>query len=201
MPQRFGKAILTKSWHNSPMNRRQLTTSLLATSGLATLGLAGCQGDAAQALIGKKLPALTGMLSTGAPFQLNGIAKPAVIRLWGMWCGPCMIDMPHWLSVVRALRNPIEGLGDITVLTIHVGKAPANGPNLNQWVAEQAQDVATPVVNDPEFAMSKAIGISGTPSTLYIGPDGAILEHSWAFKNARGVASFIRKVKRLHAKA
>jgi thiol-disulfide isomerase/thioredoxin len=166
------------------MNRRMFTTSLIATTGLAA-----CQGDAAQALIGQN--------TNGAGFDLSAIAKPAVIRFWGMWCGPCMVDMPNWLSVVRQLRGSETALKDIAVFTIHVGNPPSNGETLQQWAAAQASDVATPVVDDANYVIAKAVGITGTPSTLYVDGQGIIQEHAWEFKNARGVASFMRKVTHL----
>ncbi len=177
------------------MDRRTFSTGLLATAGLTA-----CRGDAAQALIGEKLPLAQGLYTDGTIFDLTAIAKPAVIRFWGMWCGPCMLDMPNWLSVVRQLRNGPSDFKDLNIFTIHVGLPPANGQNLSQWVANQQGDVATPTVNDHTFAIAKAVGISGTPSTLYIDRSGTIQEHAWQFKNARGVASFLRKVKQLHSK-
>ena len=111
-----------------------------------------------------------------------------------------MLDMPNWLSVVRQLRVGEKALPDLNIYTIHVGIPPANGPSLRQWVAEQQSDVATPVVDDESEAIMKVVAISGTPSTLYVDPNGRIGEHAWQFKNERGVDSFLRKVTQLHNK-
>jgi thiol-disulfide isomerase/thioredoxin len=177
------------------MNRRHFSSALLASAGLAA-----CQGESAHSLIGMQLPVVKGLYTDGSVFDLTEIAKPAVIRFWGMWCGPCMLDMPNWLSVVRKLRTGANALPDINILTIHVGVAPANGPTLLQWVAEQRTEVATPVVDDATNAIMKAVRITGTPSTLYIDSQARIGEHAWQFKNERGEDSFIRKVTQLHAK-
>lgn len=177
------------------MNRRHFSASLLASTGLAA-----CQGDGAHPLIGKQLPVVKGVFTDGSVFDLSIAPQPAIVRFWGMWCGPCMMDMPNWLSVIRQLRVGEKALADINIYTIHVGLPPANGPSLRQWTAEQQSDVATPVVDDATSTIMKVVGITGTPSTLYIDPNGRIGEHAWQFKNERGVDSFIRKVTHLHNK-
>ena len=177
------------------MDRRLFSTSLLASATLAA-----CQGDRARSLIGKQLPVIKGLFTDGSEFDLSLAPQPAIIRFWGMWCGPCMLDMPNWLSVVRQLRVGEKALPDLNIYTIHVGIPPANGPSLRQWVAEQQSDVATPVVDDESEAIMKVVAISGTPSTLYVDPNGRIGEHAWQFKNERGVDSFLRKVTQLHNK-
>jgi thiol-disulfide isomerase/thioredoxin len=177
------------------MNRRHFSAALAASSVLAA-----CRGDSSYSLIGKTLPLIKGVYTNGAGFDLSTIAKPAIIRFWGMWCGPCMIDMPNWLSVVRQLRTGEKAIDGINILTIHVGLAPSNGDTLVQWTAAQAEDVSTPVVDDASYAIMKAVGVAGTPSTIYIDQTGRIEEHAWEFKNARGVDSFLRKVTELHAR-
>lgn len=177
------------------MNRRDFSTALLASAGLAA-----CQGDSAHSLIGMQLPVIKGVFTDGSVFDLSLAPQPAIIRFWGMWCGPCMIDMPNWLSVVRQLRVGEKALPDINIYTIHVGEPPANGPSLRQWVADQQNDVATPVVDDATKTIMKATRITGTPSTLYVDHNGRIGEHAWQFKNERGVDTFLRKVAQLHAK-
>ena len=175
------------------MLRRDVTFGLAATSLVAA-----CRGDASHSLIGKPLPPLRGIFTDGRGLNLADISKPSVIRFWGMWCGPCMIDMPNWLSVVRQMRAPDTVLRDVTILTIHVGLAPKNGDTLAQWTADQERDVATPVVDDATYAIMKAVGVQGTPSTIYVDHSGRIAEHAWEFKNARGVDSFLRKITKLH---
>jgi thiol-disulfide isomerase/thioredoxin len=178
------------------MNRRHFSSALVAS-----VGLAACQGDRARSLIGKQLPFVKGRFTDGSEFDLTLAPQPAVIRFWGMWCGPCMQDMPNWLSVVRQLRVGDFAIPGINILTIHVGEAPVSGPSLQQWVNEQQADVATPVVDDASKAIMKAVGVTGTPSTLYIDIHGRISEHAWQFKNERGVDSFLRKVNHLYKKA
>lgn len=177
------------------MNRRDFSAALIVTTGLA-----GCQGDSAHSLIGGQLPVIKGVFTDGSEFDLTLTPQPVIIRFWGMWCGPCMIDMPNWLSVVRQLRTGDNALPDVNILTIHVGTPPANGPSLRQWVAEQRTDVATLVVDDATKAIMKAVRITGTPSTIYVNRRGRIEEHAWQFKNDKGVKSFIRKVKQLNAR-
>jgi thiol-disulfide isomerase/thioredoxin len=177
------------------MNRRNFSASLITSAGLVA-----CRGDNSFSLIGKSLPSIKGVYTDGRGFDLAQITKPAIIRFWGMWCGPCMIDMPNWLSVVRKLRSAERNLTDVSVFTVHVGLAPSNGKTLAQWVEDQEPDVATPVVDDATNAIMRAVGITGTPSTIYVNKLGKIEEHAWQFKNERGEESFLQKVRQLHAK-
>ena len=155
------------------MNRRHFSTTLLASAALSA-----CQGDSAHSLIGMQLPVVKGRYTDGSEFDLSLTPQPAIIKFWGLWCGPCMLDMPNWLSVVRRFRVGEDALPDINILTIHVGQPPANGPSLLQWAAQQPTDVATPIVDDANRAIMKAVRITGTPSTLYIDHNGRIGEHA-----------------------
>jgi thiol-disulfide isomerase/thioredoxin len=178
------------------MNRRNFSAALIAN-----IGVGACQGDRASVVMEKTLPAIEGVYVDGTDFDLAMLNKPAIIRFWGLWCGPCLQDMPNWLSVVRQIRTGGDALADVNILTIHVGIAPENGPTLVQWASEQAPDVATPVVNDATKAIMQAVGVPGTPSTIYVDPTGRIREHSWQFRNNRGVTRFLTKVKSIHDKA
>jgi thiol-disulfide isomerase/thioredoxin len=174
------------------MKRRHFSAAFVAS--IASVGLIGCRGDSSYSLIGKTLPSIKGVFVDGTGFDLGQISKPAIIRFWGMWCGPCIVDMPNWQALVRKLRAGDKAMPEVNVFTIHVGVAPSNGDTLVQWTSNQASDVATPVVDDSAYAISKAVGITGTPSTLFIDRQGRIAEHAWEFKNQRGVDSFLRKV-------
>jgi thiol-disulfide isomerase/thioredoxin len=168
---------------------------------MASLGVSACRGDNSYTLIGKSLPAVKGVFVTGQGFDLSAIKLPAVIRFWGLWCGPCMIDMPHWESAVEKMRGLKEDLADLTIFTVHVGLPPSNGPSLAQWAQNQRAEVATPIVDDATNTIMRAVGITGTPSTIYVGKSGKIEEHAWQFKSARGEDSFIRKIVELKARA
>jgi thiol-disulfide isomerase/thioredoxin len=196
MGEQWINRMITIECYAKGMLRRNFTLGLAATSALAA-----CRGDASYSLIGKKLPSIRGTFTDGRGVNLAELPMPALIRFWGMWCGPCMIDMPNWLSVVRQLRALVGQSTGLTILTVHVGLAPSNGDTLAQWTGDQAADVATPVVDDANYAIMRAVGVQGTPSTLYIDKDGRIEEHAWEFKNARGVDSFLRKIAKLQARA
>ena len=158
----------------------------LAAAGAA----AGCRGDAAHVLMGMQVPRVRGTTSGGLGVDFSALGRAALIRFWGLWCGPCTRDEPYWQDVVRDLR----GRADLTILTVHVGRPPADGPGLAEWAARQPPAVAVPVVDDASQAITTAFRIPGTPSTLLVDAGGRVVEHAWAFRSARGVRSFIRKV-------
>jgi AhpC/TSA family len=155
---------------------------------------ASCQGDAASRLLGKALPTMKGVMSDGSGFDLGAIKLPAVIRVWGLWCPPCIVDEPHWQAVIRGLRTGPHAVDGLNVMAIHVGHAPRNGPTLQEWVAAQAPDIAVPQVNDASTRVMTAIGIPGTPSTLVVDAQGVVCDHAWQFRSDRGVRNFVRKV-------
>jgi thiol-disulfide isomerase/thioredoxin len=176
-----------------PINRRHFAASLAAApllaTGLAT-GLGACRGDAAHVMMGMQVPRVRGTTTDGLGVDFAGLGKAALVRFWGLWCGPCTQDEPWWGETVRALR----GRADLTILSVHVGEPPDSGPSLAEWVADQKPDVRVPVVDDATMAIMQAFKVPGTPTHILINAAGRIEEHAWAFKSARGVRSFTAKV-------
>lgn len=169
------------------IHRRSLIAAIATTP---VLGLAACRGDAAHVMMGMQVPRVRGTTTDGLGVDFAGLGKAALVRFWGLWCGPCMRDEPFWHETVQALR----GRADLTVLSVHVGEAPDNGPTLAEWAARQAPEVRVPVVDDATTAILRAFQVPGTPTHILIDASGRIVEHSWAFKSSRAVRSFTRKV-------
>lgn len=174
------------------MDRRRFALAASATvAGLAGAGgLAACRGDAAHILIGMQVPRVTGTTTTGDAVAFDRLGKAALVRFWGLWCGPCVADEPYWEQVATALKRRT----DLRVLSVHAGLAPAGGPSLAEWAAAQPPAAAVPVVDDRTRAVTDAFRIPGTPSTVLINAQGRVIEHSWAFRSDRGVRSFVRKI-------
>jgi thiol-disulfide isomerase/thioredoxin len=169
------------------MNRRTLLSGLAALP--ATSALSGCRGDAAHVLMGMQVPAVRGITTDGLQVDFAGLGKAALVRFWGLWCGPCTRDEPYWQNVIRALHQR----ADLSIFSVHVANPPGNGPTLAEWAASQPAAVKVPVVDDSSEAITRAFGIPGTPSTLLIDSAGRVVEHAWAFKSGRGVRSFVQK--------
>lgn len=174
------------------MDRR---TFVLSTVG--TLTLAGCREDPASALHGQHLASVPASLLDGTGINLASLGRPSVLRFWGLWCGPCRIDEPHWDEAVRALR-PLQGQQPrFDLMSVHTGLPPRDGPSLAEWAAQRPADVAIPIVDDRTQRLTQSIGVPGTPLTLLVDATGQIVDHAWAFKSARGAARFVGKVRKL----
>lgn len=164
-----------------------------AVSTLGLLALSGCRKDPAKSLYGKRLPSFPASLIDGAGINLASLGRPAIVRFWGLWCGPCRIDEPYWDEVVRALRLQNMSEPRFDLLSVHIGLPPRDGPSLTAWAASRAPEVAVPIVDDRTQRLTQAIGVPGTPLVLLVDEIGQILDHAWAFKSSRGAARFAGK--------
>jgi len=166
-----------------------------AVSALGALALSGCQKDPATVLHGQRLPPVPVGLIDGTGINLATLGRPAVLRFWGLWCGPCRIDEPYWEDVVCALK-PQQGTDPrFDLLSVHIGLAPRDGPSLPAWAASRPQETAIPIVEDRTQRLAQSIGVPGTPLALLVDAKGVIIDHAWAFKSPRGAARFVGKVR------
>ncbi len=164
-------------------------------SGLSAFALAGCRKDPALALHGQRLASVPASLIDGTGINLATLGRPAVLRFWGLWCGPCRIDEPYWEEAVRALK-PLQGSESrFDLLSVHIGLAPRDGPSLSVWAARRAPDVAVLIVDDRTQRLTQSVRVPGTPLVLLVDATGQIVDHSWAFKSSRGAARFVGKVR------
>lgn len=172
------------------MDRRTFTVSAFGA-----LALSGCRTDPAKVLHGQRLPFVPASLIDGTGINLATLGRPAVLRFWGLWCGPCRIDEPHWDEVVRALKPQQGSDPRFDLLSVHIGLAPRDGPSLPVWAARRASEVAVPIVDDRTQRLAQSIGVPGTPLALLVDAKGVIIDHAWAFKSPRGAARFVGKVR------
>lgn len=166
-----------------------------AASAFGALALSGCRKDPATVLHGQRLPSVPATLIDGTGINLATLGRPAVLRFWGLWCGPCRIDEPHWDEVVRALRLQQGTNPRLDLLSVHIGRAPRDGPSLPVWAASRPQEVAIPIVDDRTQRLAQLIGVPGTPLALLVDAKGVVIDHAWAFKSPRGAARFVGKVR------
>lgn len=181
------------------MDRRTFGAALITSIG--SLALSGCRPDPAAALTGRAMPDLAATLLDGTGTNLARLGKPALIRFWGLWCGPCRTDEPQWEAVLRDLGPKEAARGELALMSVHMGHAPKDGPSLNQWAAARDPATAIPIIDDRTMRLAQAVGVPGTPLTMLIDQHGTIIQHAWAFKNSHGVSRFLAKTRATLASA
>jgi thiol-disulfide isomerase/thioredoxin len=87
-----------------------------------------------------------------------------VVNFWGMWCGPCVAEMPELQQFYEKYRNDKS----VTILTISNDKDLAE---LRTWMANRKLTI--PTLFDDGFVGKKA-QISVFPTTWFIDRDGKI---------------------------
>ncbi len=91
--------------------------------------------------------------------------QPLVINYWASWCAPCLAEMPGFEAVYQKHRPEVAFLG-INLADDPVGAA---------WVIDNT-GITYPVAVDREGTSFTAFGGFGMPTTVFIDPDGYILE-------------------------
>lgn len=108
------------------------------------------------------LPCFTG----GGEIHLRHLSTPAVINIWGSWCGPCREELP----VFQGLAD--RAAGRFTVLSVDTKDTRDRG-------AEFATDagVSFPALFDPEMRFANSLGATMLPATVFVNADGGMYVH------------------------
>jgi len=88
-----------------------------------------------------------------------------LLNIWATWCGPCVQELPH----LQTLQNRFSG-NMFEVVTVAIDRNPALVPN---FLREENLTLA-PFTDAKSFA-SKALSVSGLPTTFLINPDGFMI--------------------------
>ena len=91
--------------------------------------------------------------------------KPLVVNFWASWCVPCLAELPGFERVHQANKDNIAFLG------INL----ADDPGAAEAVREQT-GITYPLARDPDGSAFEAFGGFGMPTTVFISPQGTIVE-------------------------
>jgi cytochrome c biogenesis protein CcmG, thiol:disulfide interchange protein DsbE len=103
------------------------------------------------------LPCFTG----GAPVRTTELRGPAVINLWGSWCGPCREELPLMQELADATTGKLRVLGVDTRDDRDAGAS---------FAADHG--VTMPTLFDPERKLLVALERANLPVTIFLAPDG-----------------------------
>ncbi|MDP2308149.1 MAG: TlpA disulfide reductase family protein [Pseudomonadota bacterium] len=112
---------------------------------------------------GDMAPAFELANASGGTTKLADYAgKTVVLNFWGSWCGPCVQEIPEFATWA-------EQHADVPILGI------AQGSGSGEKLAKSATrlGVTWPVLESSPAVLS-AYGVQVYPTTVIVGPDGAI---------------------------
>jgi cytochrome c biogenesis protein CcmG/thiol:disulfide interchange protein DsbE len=122
-------------------------------------------------LLGKQAPALlvapldTASKGTAVPTTRTGSVE--VVNFYASWCVPCEAEAPYLESFYH--RWAPQGVHMVGVLYADTPSAAA--------VFDARYHVDYPSYQDANGRTALAYGVSGSPETFVIGPDGRVLVH------------------------
>ncbi|MFC3380544.1 TlpA family protein disulfide reductase [Couchioplanes azureus] len=114
-------------------------------------------GSGAPDLPDISLPCFTG----GAPVRTTDLRGPAVINLWGSWCGPCREELPLMQELADATSGRLRVLGVDTRDSRDAGAS---------FAADH--DVTMPTLFDREQKLLVALGRTSLPVTVFLDAQG-----------------------------
>ncbi len=91
--------------------------------------------------------------------------RPVVLNFWASWCVPCRKEMPGLQEVSEEVHDRIAFVG--------VNHQDTRGEAL-KFLEETG--VRFPAGYDPEGKTAIDFGLYGMPTTIFVSPDGRILE-------------------------
>ena len=104
-----------------------------------------------------ELPCFTG----DRPVRLTELHGPAVLNVWGSWCGPCREELPVMQALADATAGRLRVVGVDTRDTRDAAASFAAG-----------RGISLPMLFDPDQRLLGALGRVNVPLTVFIAADG-----------------------------
>ena len=115
--------------------------------------------------------------------QLRG--RPVLVNFWASWCVPCRKEMPVLEATYRRLHGRVAFVGVDT-----------NDTRDAALSFLRQTGVTYPSAYDPHGTAATTYGLFGLPTTVFVAPDGQMLErHVGALSSgslAAGIATLVR---------
>lgn len=91
--------------------------------------------------------------------------RPLVVNFFASWCVPCAKEMPAFQQVYQRVKSRVAFLG-----VNHQDSRP-DGLELLRRTGVQY-----PAGSDPDGTVAVAYGLFGMPTTLFVSPDGRVVD-------------------------
>ena len=121
-----------------------------------------------------ELPDVVLETAAGDPIDLrDGDGRPMVVNLWYSNCPPCARELADFADVHGEVGDDVR----------FVGVNPYDtAAAMTRFAADRG--VTYELLRDPGFELSDALGIAAFPVTLFVDPDGRIVEQTAALDDA-----------------
>ena len=123
--------------------------------------------------------ALLKCLDGKASIDVGQIKGPALVNVWGSWCGPCKQEMPIFVDFYSKYREKVSLIG--------ISVEEADVQDARDFVI--LYGMSWPNLNDPDGSTRGTLGM-GVPITLFVDAQGKV-----AYKKI-GVVTTIEELER-----
>jgi peroxiredoxin len=137
--------------------------------------------------IGDQAPDFDGPTLAGDFVKLADLrGRIVIVDFWGMWCGPCVAQLPQ----IRSIYDRFRG-ATFEVIGIN---SDADLGGLRQFVAANHVDWTTVLDRAPDGPIAKAWRVEAWPATFLIDEGGVIRSRDLAFDNLEAkIAEMLKK--------
>lgn len=146
---------------------RSTRTLAVALAALALVALAACS-DGGTSASGDLPPTALEPIGSGSPAELSTVAddgQPLVLNVWASFCTPCITEMPDFEAVHQDLGDQVAIVGVTDDDDVEAALALA-----------ERTGVTYPLYRDPARRLGIDLEVSGLPATVFVGPDGEVVE-------------------------
>ena len=123
--------------------------------------------------------ALLKCLDGNSTVDIGQIKGPALVNVWGSWCGPCKDEMPIFVDFYGKYKEKVSLIG--------ISVEEADVQNARDFV--KLYGMSWPNLNDPDGSTRGTLGM-GVPITLFIDAQGKV-----AYRKI-GVVTTIKELER-----
>ena len=103
-------------------------------------------------------------LDGNSTVDVGQIKGPALINVWGSWCGPCKQEMPIFVDFYSKNKEKVSLIG--------ISVEEADVQNARDFV--KLYGMSWPNLNDPDGSTRGTLGM-GVPITLFINAQGKVV--------------------------
>ena len=144
-----------------------LLVSLLLVSGCTTTTSAISKGELVDCASLPVNPSVQGTqldcLDGSAGIVLEALRGPAVVNVWGSWCGPCKQEMPIFVDFYSKYKDKVSLIG--------ISVEETNAQEARDFI--KLYGISWPNLNDADGSTREILGM-GVPVTLFIDAQGKV---------------------------